>query len=119
MSFSVRQRLERSDGRPSALQVAADWGTMTKGERDATRVYLQEVRGSVPDLPDIADWKTPTPAQRFRVAQAGKDLAGAFGLTFHELLGLAARLRCAHHGCGAQSAAGQSEGPGPACPAAV
>ncbi|MFW8628061.1 hypothetical protein [Deinococcus sp. ME38] len=65
-------------------------GNHVKGERDAARVYLQEVRGSLPDLPDIADWKTLTPAQRFQIAQAGEDLAGAFGLTFHEWLSLKA-----------------------------
>ena len=82
------QRLEVPEGSPEALQVASDWGRMTKGERDAARVYLQEVRRLMPDLPDIVDWKILTPAQRFQVAQAGEDLAGVFGLTFHEWLGL-------------------------------
>lgn len=84
------QRLEPPADSLEALQVASDWGSMTKGERDAARVCLQEVRGSLPDLPDIADWKTLTPAQRFQIAQAGEDLAGAFGLTFHEWLSLKA-----------------------------
>lgn len=84
------QRLEAPEDSPEALQVASDWGSMSKGERDAARVYLQELRAALPDLPDIADWKTLTPAQRFQVAQAGEDLAAAFGLTFHEWLSLKA-----------------------------
>lgn len=84
------QHLERPDDSLEAVQLASDWGAMTKGERDTARVYLQELRGLQPDLPDIADWKTLTPAQRFQIAQAGEALARAFGLTFREWLSLKA-----------------------------
>lgn len=82
------EHLERPDDSLEALQIASDWGAMTKEERDTARVYLQELRSLQPDLPDIADWQTLRPAQRFQIAQAGEALAGAFGLTFHEWLSM-------------------------------
>lgn len=81
-------RVGRSGDDPKEVQLASDWGSLTKAEREAATLLLHYLREVVPDLPDVAAWNRLTPQERHQVAQAGEAVARQLGLTFREFLSL-------------------------------
>lgn len=81
-------RVAHQEDDTADLQLASDWGALTKATREAARPLLEPLRRHVPTLPDIADWRTLSPQERRQIALAGEAFAAVFGLTFHELLSL-------------------------------
>ena len=81
-------RVAHQEDAAADLQLASDWGALTKGTREAARPLLEPLRRHVTTLPDIADWRTLSPQERRQIALAGEAFAAVFGLTFHELLSL-------------------------------
>ncbi|UQN07968.1 hypothetical protein [Deinococcus sp. QL22] len=81
-------RVAHQEDEAADLQLASDWGAMTKGERELARPLLEPLRGHVPGLPDVAGWITLTPQERRQIALAGEAFAEVLGLTFRELLSL-------------------------------
>lgn len=81
-------RVARPGNEATDLQLASDWGGLTKRERDVARPLLELLRRQVRDLPDVAEWSVLSPQERRQLALAGEAFALRLGLTFREVLSL-------------------------------
>lgn len=66
-------------------QLASDWGSLTKVQREQATFLLDLIRGERL-IPDIRQWNSLTPEERRHIAVAGEHFAAGFGLTFREYL---------------------------------
>ncbi len=69
------------------VQVASDWGSLTKPQREMAAKLLAPLLADRPG-PGMDAWPSLTPAERGQLAAMGEKYAGAFGLTFREFLSL-------------------------------
>lgn len=75
-------------GTPAALQVASDWGSLTKKDREVAAPLLVTLLRAVPGAPAMTQWTALSPAERAGLAEVGERFAQRLGLTFREYLGL-------------------------------
>lgn len=66
-------------------QLASDWGSLTKAQREQATFLLDLIRSERP-MPDIRNWNSLTPEEKRHIAVAGEHFTAGIGLTFREYL---------------------------------
>lgn len=86
----VRTDLARvtHDGKPASLQVASDWGGLTKKDREVASPLLATLLRAVPGAPAMTQWTALSSAGQAGLAEVGERFAQRLDLTFREYLEL-------------------------------